>query len=75
MLLPALARAKQQAQQVACMNNLKQLTLATKLYMNDTSQMVDHPTVQVNNSAGHQCRLDGNSGPFLRQSGQHYWSL
>jgi prepilin-type N-terminal cleavage/methylation domain-containing protein/prepilin-type processing-associated H-X9-DG protein len=44
MLLPALAQAKRQAQQITCMNNLKQLTLATKMYMNDTMQMVNHPT-------------------------------
>src|ERR1039458_7967394 len=43
MLLPALASAKMKAQQISCMNNVKQLTLATKMYMNDTGQMVDHP--------------------------------
>jgi prepilin-type N-terminal cleavage/methylation domain-containing protein len=47
MLLPALAAAKLKSQQITCLNNLKQLTLATKLYMDDTSQMVDHPYTPV----------------------------
>ena len=37
MLLPALARAKQKAQAIACMNNLKQLTLAWVMYANDNT--------------------------------------
>ena len=35
MLLPALARAKQQAWGVACLNNLKQIGLASALYSDD----------------------------------------
>src|SRR3977135_96059 len=35
LLLPALAKAKGKAQQVGCMNNLKQLILAQKLYATD----------------------------------------
>jgi prepilin-type N-terminal cleavage/methylation domain-containing protein/prepilin-type processing-associated H-X9-DG protein len=45
MLLPVLASAKMTAQQISCMNNLKQLTLGAKLYMNDTSTMIDHPLI------------------------------
>jgi prepilin-type N-terminal cleavage/methylation domain-containing protein/prepilin-type processing-associated H-X9-DG protein len=37
MLLPALAKAKQKAQAIACMNNLKQLTLGWVMYVNDNS--------------------------------------
>ncbi|MFM1945655.1 MAG: hypothetical protein RI897_4637, partial [Verrucomicrobiota bacterium] len=36
MLLPALAKAKQKAQAISCVNNLRQVTLATKLYMQDS---------------------------------------
>lgn len=50
MLLPALAKAKMQAQQTACVNNVKQLTLACIMYMSDTGGMVDHPIVGDTNS-------------------------
>jgi len=43
MLLPVLASAKMKAQQVNCMNNVKQLSLATVMYMSDTGKMIDHP--------------------------------
>jgi prepilin-type N-terminal cleavage/methylation domain-containing protein len=36
MLLPALSRAKQKANQINCVSNLKQLTTAAILYQNDT---------------------------------------
>ncbi len=35
MLLPALAKAKGRAQSIACMNNMKQLGLALRIYAND----------------------------------------
>jgi prepilin-type N-terminal cleavage/methylation domain-containing protein/prepilin-type processing-associated H-X9-DG protein len=35
MLLPALNKARQQAQQVACLSNLRQLGLATQCYLQD----------------------------------------
>jgi prepilin-type N-terminal cleavage/methylation domain-containing protein/prepilin-type processing-associated H-X9-DG protein len=37
LLLPALSRAKQQAQSTACKNNLKQLQLAWEMYADDNS--------------------------------------
>jgi prepilin-type processing-associated H-X9-DG protein len=35
MLLPALSSAKEKARRIACLNNLKQLTLALKMYADD----------------------------------------
>jgi prepilin-type N-terminal cleavage/methylation domain-containing protein len=40
MLLPGLARAKHQAQDVKCLSNLKQIAAAGQMYMNDTGQMI-----------------------------------
>src|SRR5450759_1708373 len=40
MLLPALAKAKQKATGVSCLNNLKQLTLATVLYCTDFNDRI-----------------------------------
>ena len=40
LLLPALARAKQRAQAIGCISNLKQLQLAWVLYSNDNSDQI-----------------------------------
>jgi prepilin-type N-terminal cleavage/methylation domain-containing protein/prepilin-type processing-associated H-X9-DG protein len=36
MLLPALARAKESGRRIACMNNLRQLGIASRLYLDDS---------------------------------------
>jgi prepilin-type N-terminal cleavage/methylation domain-containing protein len=42
MLLPALARAKMKGKQIACINNLKQLTLATSMYSTDMGVLLSY---------------------------------
>jgi prepilin-type N-terminal cleavage/methylation domain-containing protein len=42
MLLPALARAKLKAQDIRCVNNLKQLSLAYAMYMGDFNKAFPH---------------------------------
>jgi len=42
MLLPALSRAKQAGKRIACLNNLKQLGLATKVYDSDFNDQLPH---------------------------------
>src|SRR5947209_3436457 len=37
MLLPALARAKEAGKRIACVNNLRQLDLATAMYLDDNN--------------------------------------
>ena len=39
MLLPALARAKESASRISCVNNLKQLTLSLKMYADDNDAL------------------------------------
>jgi prepilin-type N-terminal cleavage/methylation domain-containing protein/prepilin-type processing-associated H-X9-DG protein len=43
MLLPALAAAKEKAQRTKCVNNQKQLGLATHLYASDNNDKMAHP--------------------------------
>lgn len=43
MLLPALAKAKQKAQQTTCRSNLKQIGLAIQLYIDDNSNFLPGP--------------------------------
>jgi len=43
MLLPALSKAKEQAQRTACINNQKQIMLATQVYVTDNNDWMPHP--------------------------------
>src|ERR1700744_1087053 len=47
MLLPALAKAKAQAQKAGCVSNLKQWGLANTLYVDDSNQIYPYPRYQV----------------------------
>jgi len=65
MMLPALTRAKQRAQTIACVNNVKQLNLALIMYANDNSNQFP--------SAGNWCDAvqpyGGSPGVFLCPAG------
>lgn len=43
MLLPALSRAKEQARRAVCLNNMKQIALATVMYANDYNGLLPYP--------------------------------
>jgi prepilin-type N-terminal cleavage/methylation domain-containing protein len=49
-LLPALARAKSEAQKTQCMNNLKELGLAFQMYATDAKDKMVYPNWGVNNN-------------------------
>jgi prepilin-type N-terminal cleavage/methylation domain-containing protein/prepilin-type processing-associated H-X9-DG protein len=40
MLLPALAKAKEKAKAISCLNNMKQITLATRMYLEDNRGVI-----------------------------------
>ena len=42
LLLPALSKAKEKAQQIKCISNLRQLTTAAIMYQNDTGRSLDY---------------------------------
>jgi prepilin-type N-terminal cleavage/methylation domain-containing protein/prepilin-type processing-associated H-X9-DG protein len=48
MLLPALAKAKNKAQQAVCLSNLKQWGLADSMYVDDNNQIFPFPRYQDN---------------------------
>ena len=52
MLLPALASAKSKAQQIRCVNNLKQLSLANVMYVGDMKRYVGPMDPDPNKSQG-----------------------
>ena len=50
MLLPTLARAKEKAKSISCLNNLKQLSLAAQMYVND-NQGAYPPRIDFSNGS------------------------
>ena len=84
MLLPALAKAKQKAQGIQCMNNLRQLSLAWKMFSGDNQdQLVPNgdrdnqpasptdPAAQLGGATAQWCpgRQDVAGNPWLSPSG------
>src|SRR5688572_1002307 len=60
LLLPALSKAKQKAQMLQCMNNLRNLGRALQLYANDNNDAVPDPS----NLAAVGFRVTGGNGPW-----------
>ena len=50
MLLPVLSRAKMKAQQIQCLSNVKQMTLAGSMYANDTGGFVGYSDPSLPNT-------------------------
>ena len=58
MLLPALSKAKQKAQGIQCMNNHRQLSLAWRLYADDSADRITYAS-----TGGTTGKRQGNSVP------------
>jgi hypothetical protein len=52
MLLPALARAKGKAEQINCVNNLKQIVIALRIYSRDNNDRFPADLLQMTNELG-----------------------
>jgi prepilin-type N-terminal cleavage/methylation domain-containing protein/prepilin-type processing-associated H-X9-DG protein len=70
MLLPALAKAKQKAQQIYCMNNGKQMMVAVSLYTVDSKELFPPNEDDSGAPAGHVW-VRGNAGA---PSGSHQFN-
>ena len=69
MLLPALSSAKLRAQQIACINDIKQLTLASIMYTDDNRKWVG--PLQLESRLGMAMPgLDGHHADLLCESDQ-----
>lgn len=85
MLMPALSRAREKARQSICVNNLKQLYLALRMYAEDFDNWCpDNSGVPNNNARGYLTKLTGriyssygtdNSGTIRYQYGQYVNSM
>jgi len=79
MLLPTLARAREMARRAVCMNNMKQILLALKMYSQDYNDYLPFPVHFCDLYQGSQTPNDGapsqeglvNLGLLLRGLGSH----
>ncbi|MCM8802862.1 MAG: DUF1559 domain-containing protein, partial [Candidatus Omnitrophica bacterium] len=79
MLLPALARAREQARKTVCMNNMKSILLALKMYSQDYDDYLPYPVTWCDQYQNSVLPYDGtptqeglvNLGLLLRGLGAH----
>jgi prepilin-type N-terminal cleavage/methylation domain-containing protein len=73
MLLPALARAKQKAQRIQCINNLKQVGTAYRIWSNDNGDK--YPAQQTVSLGGWQDYITSETGPTLGAQTYYNYTL
>src|SRR3712207_2320743 len=62
-LLPSLNRARENAKQTQCMNNLRQLGLAIVMYCNNNQQALPRASPAANGQAPHNTQPTGHQRP------------
>jgi prepilin-type N-terminal cleavage/methylation domain-containing protein len=74
MLLPALAKAKEKGRQAKCINNLKQVGLATTMYADDNDEVFHHRSGAAPNH-GHWTATPNSTVMLSPNDSLAYWGL
>src|ERR1043165_5427493 len=66
MLLPALAKSKEKAKQIKCLNNIRQLTVCALMYVTDNSGTYaeNNPTVALSGNSWIQGDMSDSVGTY-----------